>query len=383
MQEAIKRLMEELKKPSSNMESVITGIVSSTKDVRELLQIAELLSRNNRYLEAKRVLEPILDAHPENGEALYLLGNAYVALNEVEQARECYTKSLSLGGPTEKVTGALALVEKALGNKRKAEQLLKEAGESERASLLPKMMLYSLYMEQSRYAEARKTAEELCSAFPQSYLGFHSYLLTLFEEKKFEAAKQYLESICEVFGNVQEYVFDYVSTLLLMKKPVEADAYWQSKADTLDTDSLEYMRIEAQIASDLHDKDRAMNANQTLYEAYAIEDAAISIATLLIVDRAFAKALQYLDPILEEKRYTKAYYSALYLKAFCEEQVAPETAEVAYRDAIQIYEEAVKKNSVNTYVMGFAAECYRKLGDVENALRCESAVADFKRQYGV
>lgn len=182
---------------------------------------------------------------------------------------------------------------------------------------------------------------------------------------------------------MQEYVLDYVSTLLLMKKPAEADVYWQSKVDSLEIDSLEFMRIETQIASDLQDKDRALKANKKLYETYAIEDAAISIATLYIVDRAFDKALEYLKPIIYKKRFTKAYYSALFLKAFCEEQVTSEAAEASYKEAIQIYEEAVKKNAVNTYVMSFAAECYRKIGDVENALRCESLVADFRRQYSV
>lgn len=383
MQETVRRIEEELKNPSGNLDSVISDAISSVKDIQELLPIAELLSRNKRYPEAKRVLVQILDAHPEDGQALYLLGNVSVALNEIEKAKECYTKSLSLGGPAEKATAALALVEKALGNKRKAEQLLKEAGESEKASLLPQMMLYSLYMEQSRYGEARKTAEGICSNLSQSYLGFHSYLLTFFEEHKYEEAKQYLESIREPLGNVQEYVLDYVSTLLLMKKPAEADVYWQSKVDSLEIDSLEFMRIETQIASDLQDKDRALKANKKLYETYAIEDAAISIATLYIVDRAFDKALEYLKPIIYKKRFTKAYYSALFLKAFCEEQVTSEAAEASYKEAIQIYEEAVKKNAVNTYVMSFAAECYRKIGDVENALRCESLVADFRRQYSV
>lgn len=383
MQETIRRIEEKLKSSARDLDDVVAEAVSSTKNVQDLLPIAELLSRNNRYSEAKRVLLPIVETHPENGQALYLLGNAYVALNEINLAKECYIKAISLGNSVEKATAALALVEKALGNKRKAEQLLKEAGESKNASLLPKMMLYSLYMEQFRYDEARKTAAEICSVLPQSYLGHHSYLLSLFEAKKYEDAKQYLESACGSFGNLQEYVFDYVSTLLLLKKPADADVYWKSKANGLDASSLEFMRIEVQIASDLHDKERTLNANKKLYETYRIEDAAVSIATLYIIDRAFDKALRYLKPVIEEKRFTKAYFSALYLIAFCEEQVTPETAEESYREIIQIYEEAVKKNVVNTYVMSFAAECYKKIGDAENALRCESIVADFRRQQGV
>lgn len=383
MQETIKLIEEKLKCSAGDLDDVVAEAVNSAKSVQEQLQIAELLSRNNHYVESKRVLLPIVETHPENGQAVYLLGNAYVALNEINRAKECYTKAISLGQPVEKATAALALVEKALGNKRKAEQLLKEAGRGKEASLLPKMMLYSFYMELSRYEEARKTAGEICYALPQSYLGYHSYLLTFFEARKYEEARMYLESICDSFGELQEYVFDYVSSLLLLKKPAEADNYWKSKASILDRSSLEYMRIEVQIASDLHDKERTLNANKKLYDTYGIEDAAVSIATLYMVDRAYSIALNYLELVIKQKRFTKAYFSALYLKAFCKEQVTPETADESYREAIQIYEEAVKKNVVNTYVMSFAAECYKKIGDAENALRCESIVEDFKRQQGV
>lgn len=383
MQETIKQIEEKLKNSAGDLDDVVAEAVSTTKDVQEQLQIVELLSRNNHYWEAKRVLLPIVEAHPENGKAVYLLGNVYVALNEINLAKECYIKAIRLGYSVEKSSAALALVEKALGNKRKAEQLLKEAGENENSSLLPKMMLYSLYMEQARYEEARKTAADISSALPQSYLGYHSYLLTFFEAQKYEDAKTYLESICDSFGDLQEYVFDYVSSLLLLKKPVEADNYWKSKTSILDQASLEYMRIEVQIASDLHDKERTLEANKTLYNTYGIEDAAVSIATLYIVDQAFSLALNYLEPVIRAQRFTKAYFSALYLKAFCDEQVSPETSDESYRKAIQIYEEAAKKNVVNTYVMSFAAECYKKIGDGENALRCESILADFKRQQGI
>lgn len=383
MQEIIGRIEENLKGTAGSLDNIIEDAINSAKDAKELLPIAELLSRNNRYHGAKRVLSRIVDVYPEDGKALYLLGNVFVALNEIEQAKECFTKAITFGASVEKATAALALVEKALGNKRKAERLLKEAGESENASLLPKMMLYSLYMEQFRYEEARRISSEICSMLPQSYLGFHSTLLTLFEEQKYEDAKHYLDSICEPFGNLQEYVFDYVSTLLLLKKPTEADAYWTSKASILDVTTIEFMRIEAQIASDLRDKERTLNANKELFDTYGVEDAAVSIATLYMVDRAYSNALNYLELVIKQKRFTKAYFSALYLKAFCKEQVAPETADESYRQAINIYEEAAKKNVVNTYVMSFAAECYKKIGDGENALRCESIVADFKRQQGI
>lgn len=377
MQEVTIKIEAELEKPTGNINNIITEAINNTKNVQELLPIAELLTRKNCYPEAQRVLTSILDAQSKNGHALYLMGNVLVAMNDIEQAKEYFTKAIKYGCPLGKADVALALVEKALGNKRRAEQLLKGVGESQNRPF-PLMMLFSLYMEQSRYDDARKIAKDVCETVPQAYLGYHAGVLTFMSQQRYAEAKDYLDTIFDQFGKQQDFVFDYVSVLLLMKMPDKADKYWKSECDRLDSRTLEFVRIEAQIASELHDKERTLKANKTLYETHGIEDAAVSIAIHYVFDSDFDSALTYLRLVIKGKRFTKAYYSSLFLKAFCEEQIDPVIAEVSYREAIQIYEEAAKKNAVNTYVMSFAAECYRKIGDAENALRCDMIVADFR-----
>jgi tetratricopeptide (TPR) repeat protein len=383
MNELVAQIEEELKNPRNNLNELLTNEVISTQTCEDLLTIAELLTKHNHYHEAKRVLSPIIDAEVKSGQAYYLMGNISVALNQIETAKEYYVKALSLGFSEEKTAAALALVEKALGHRRAAEKLLKQADENERASALPKVLLYSLYMEQSRFDEAKKIANDLCEALPWSYLGYHSMLVAFFAQHKYEAAKSYLDSVDTRFMTTSAYVVDYTSTLLLLKKASDADQYWQAHHEQIDKDSLEYARIEAQIASDLQDFDRSLMANKLLYERFGVESAAISAATLLIMEQDFNGALEFLRLVVEAKQFTKAYYSALYLRAFCEGQVAPNTAEKLYSEAIRIYEEAYQKNAVNTYVMSFAAECYRRLGDTKNASRCDQIVSDFKRQQGI
>lgn len=383
MEEFAAKITHEPNAPTGSPDSGLFERSDPPKDTQALLDTVELLSRKNRYAEARQLLMPIIDAELQNSRALYWAGNISVALNEVERAKSYYEKALELGFAPQKTAAALALIEKALGNKRKTEELLKKAGGSRDSDVLPTILLYSLYMEQSRFDDAQKTAEKLCGMIPQSYFGYHAKLSALLSEQSFDKAEDYLNSLCGQFGEISEYVYDYVSTLLLLKKPEEADSAWQAKQSILDKDSLRFLRIEAQIASELHDKERTLDANKKLYERFNIENAAITIAMIYIVDQNYLDALEYLNSAVKRKRFSKTYFSALYLKAFCTEMARPDEAEKAYKEAVQIYEEAIQKNVINTYALGFAAECYKKLGDTDNAARCERALSDFKQKYGV
>lgn len=366
--------------PPADRTAVLTEESGQTKNNDALLERSAALVHTEHYAEAKKILNSILAQEPQNGQARYLNGNVCVALNDIAQAKENYEIAIKAGYVTSKVIMSLALVEKVLGQEYKAEKHLRGLLEKEPDALVPKVLLYSLYAEQSRFEDAAKVAEGMADAFPESYGGCHAQLQADWGQKKYTEALSLLEEQKDRFGAATAYIQDYTSTLLLLEKYKEADAYWQQNKEKLPKDSLELLLLEARVASGLRDRARTIAANQKLLDLYQLDNAAAVIASLFIEEQKYDMADRYLSRILEQKKHDMVFYSALFLHAFCLEQSDGPDGLAAYQAAIRAYEETYQNNVINTYVMRFAAECYRRLGDKENASRCDGIVADFQEK---
>ena len=314
------------------------------------------------------------------GSNQYGKGLEFVSQGNIREAKSCFEKALDNGYRNYKVLTSLALVEKALGNKRKTLELLVQAEEIKKNNSIAKILLLSEYMDQGRFHDVIRIARQMEESYPENYESFHAEIAALVKLKNYDDALNKLDSIQETFGKQKTFVNDYIIVLHSLERHDEAWEYFQSKEAFFNKDSSEYLKIKAQLASCLRKKQKAEEAFDKLYKNDKNSSAAISLASLLIMDSKEAQADEYLQDIIRHRKAGRDYYFALFMHAQCLEKQNEEECLIkqAYKDAICIYEEAYKNSKFNVYVMQLAAECYEALGDIENAERCRKLTQEIR-----
>ena len=136
-----------------------------------------------------------------------------------------------------------------------------------------------------------------------------------------------------------------------------------------------YLELKSQVAAAMH-RDEALNLFLELFDEYDSEEHGISAVLFLIMKQEWDEALTILERIIQRRNDTYSYYLALYLYPTCLKQAGENVllSNAGFRKAIEIYEKAYKDNEDLFYLLGFAAECYSELGDVDNTERCKSII---------
>lgn len=140
-----------------------------------------------------------------------------------------------------------------------------------------------------------------------------------------------------------------------------------------------YMR--AWIASKINDRDEALVGFKVLADEYDRTYAMLSCALLEISGGNKVEAIRYLKRIIEKEKEDMDYILALYLYSSILSQIEKDEDVVieAYQNAINVYEALYDKDKSYGFVLEFAIECYRFLGDKKNQEKCKERLEEFYR----
>lgn len=265
-----------------------------------------------------------------------------------------------------------------------------------------------------KYMDAEKIFAAIIKAFPNNAKALYNKGLVCVALNQMHEAKIYFEqAICNGYENYQcltslalvekalqneKATIDLLQKaakkeennpiphILLLSEFMEQDKYeeaWmllEAKKKILAQESLDYLKIRAQIASKLQMKEEALSAFCEIYKKYKKSSAALSAAVVLFMDGHAKEADNYLKEIIKSGKKTLEYCFALCLHIKCMEMSNQEQTVIdqAYIDAAKEYEEMYQKSEYNAYVMQFVVECYNALGDKENETRCRKIIQEFR-----
>ncbi|MDY6824848.1 MAG: tetratricopeptide repeat protein [Thermodesulfobacteriota bacterium] len=133
-----------------------------------LLRLARFDLLGNRYDEASKKVETVLDDQPANTEALFLRADIYQQQEHLKQAAVTYETILEASPSNKKAYLRLADVQARQGNAAGAEDTLKDAIRVAPDTTAPRLMLFNLYNQRREYEKAEAVLNDAVEAAPEN-----------------------------------------------------------------------------------------------------------------------------------------------------------------------------------------------------------------------
>lgn len=347
-------------------------------------EIEELII-NKEYMKAKKDLDKLYSENKEQVEFLYLLGKVEVGLKNYEKARSYFEKATQQGFISSKCLVNAALVEKKLGNDKKTVELLQMASDMEKDVSFGDIFLLAEYMDNVQYEELLELGQKIANNNPELYLGYHVQIIALMALSRLDDAKCVLENIVAELKDCKQYICDY---LILGYKSGWYEDVWNfllMNEYLFDVESKAYAYFKANIASKINNKEGAISAFKILSEKYEMSDATLNLALLKMMDGNLVEAEQLLSKVITRKLMDRTYFCALYLHAHLLTYIEDDEDIIIdeFMSIISICEEVAHKNEKEMYVLEFAAECYRYLGNTNKQKHCMEKLQQYYNKHGI
>ena len=371
--------------PLENVRAYLTqeiGILGE-ETLDHYLTVIEELLKAKEHEKAQKVLEMVAERFPTNGRVLYNYGILYMHRQKLEKAKDYMEQAVEAGYATYKSLTVLSIVHKRLGNQKEVLDALQKAAHLQEDELIPKLLVFYELFEQFRYEQALNYAQQLQQQFP-GYYELEQAELTVLDAMKADARMSMkLDQLEETYANEPLYIYDRAKFMIGRKEYEQALEYLQANQALLDEKSAQYLGLCAAIYAKLEKKEESKLVLQQLHQLHRLDEAGVSLATLLMTEKSYAQAMEILQEVKARRIPGKGYYTALLLLATCAKmcKLDQEQIDQAYRFALASYSHAYKQGELRVLVVGLSAECYRELGQVENEKLCRQYIEKVQKMY--
>jgi tetratricopeptide (TPR) repeat protein len=154
--------------------------------------------KRKEFEQAKTVLEELLQAEPDHGDALYNLGMIYTELGDPARAVNTLLRCVELGQDSANVYVALGYAYSKLGNQNKAKELFLAALELEPNNPYALRNLGALYGKETNYENAIKCFERSFADNPSDVNTTYGLGLCYFNIGDLSNADRYLRKTIEI-----------------------------------------------------------------------------------------------------------------------------------------------------------------------------------------
>lgn len=319
------------------------------------------------FEEAKKMMKRVLMIDKENGEAYFHLGNIALLEEDYEEGKIQYAKSINCGNDIPQIYINLASVAEENDEWEEAISYYTKAIVRDRTCYSAKIRKTQIYFMLNKYAEALNSADDLIETNPEIFEGHHLKFIILATANKLDEASQALDKAQRLFPDDQGFVLDRVK-LLELKGDYE-NALELLK--TLDGSVVPEEVISTEKAKLLLALGRNEEA-KSLLEGYTgdvvMPEMQKVLITIYIEEKNHNGILKAADKILALEEYDSNYFSALYFKAYATKLSGDLTkAEIAYKEAAKIMQQACSINSGVLDLYIYRAICYRELKEYDKA----------------
>lgn len=327
--------------------------------------LAESYAMSDQYEEAKAALKKAELVDKKNGEIFFHLGNIALLQGNLEEGKFNFNKALSLDFKNIYIFMNLGSAcadagdfVGAINNFNKAIQMDK---------FFPEAWFFKMkvYMSQNELKEALDIASSMMDLFPDKFEGYHYKFILLAQLGKENEAEDTLNLAIKQFPDDPGFILDKIALLEKKGEYAEAEALLD-KAFFEAPNSVEYAKIKVQLLLKQNKIEEATQAARSALETVHDDELAILLANVLMAKEQYEVAIEFLNKIIEKKRKTKYYYSALYFHAVASKKNGYTSTDL-FESALIELRTACLANQGNVDYFIFRALAYKEIKNYDRA----------------
>ncbi len=258
-------------------------ILSATEEnFKIFLELAEIYIELNNQPSAVNVLKRALQVYPDNTEAMQLLADTYLDMEEYEKAQEYYEKLIELNDIVENKVN-LAKIYLHLDNLEKTKEILLSAEAQDGNSTEVLTALAGYYTYTSDYEKAKSYCNRIIQKLPGSPLGYRK-LAQMYEAQGENHLAHYNYGLYfEMKNETDEAINEYQQALSCKK------------------DDFEVIKKLAKLHEDVQEFDAAADYYHTLFEnKIDYVETTRKLVTIYMNMNEYDMAQRYLDTAIKE-----------------------------------------------------------------------------------
>jgi tetratricopeptide (TPR) repeat protein len=380
-------------------------VVSETE---EYLQMAQVLLGSEKYSEAIRYIDKVLNEEPMNAVAYITKGIAYASMEEYAKAKDCfkkcikidkkfadayfqlgnieflmdnfqegvknYNQAVSYGYKDATLYYNLALVYEEQGNLDEAIRYYSKAAAIDETNAEYLIRKATLQIALSKYEEALQTLEKIRNRFPDSFEGYHLTAAALTFVERYDEADKILKDALVLFPDDKAIMFDRIRILITKGDLDEALAVLEKAKDGDVTPEIEkeILLNEAKIRGQLEQLDQTIELLEKAMLIKEGEDLNSEIYYFLLnalyINKNFNRMYEVAEKV--DKNNTEDPYnlSGMYYLCIAAKGRGDSDYEKKFGIAIKYYRNISVKDPSRVDAYLFRAMCYREIADYDKAL---------------
>lgn len=335
-----------------------------------LLKQANELIHDEKCDEALEVLTQIDAEGEKEGFVSFLKGNAYLQMEQDQQAHLCYAEALNKGFISKELYINFGVVKGRLGNLLQAEMMFRQAADIDPTDALPLNRILLLRLMRRDFDGAEAVMDELMQRNPELVDGYHHKADMFLGTGRVQEALELLLGVVERFSSHPLYLYDLCRALRRNGKTDEALELLEKHKDVFRSDEEQqlYNKQKAQLLVELTRYEEAVPLWKELYDLFGDRQSGLALTADALSRNDMESLYRIADEMSATETYDDAHYMCLYYKGLALQQLGDEAAaREAYARALQQFNE-METGRMSLQLRSLRATIRMELGHYDEAL---------------
>lgn len=276
---------------------------------------------NGDYLSAARLLDDLSEKYPDEGIVPYYLGRLSMIVKDEELAIKYFLAAEKKGYNITELYISLGMLLDDYKNTLAAEKYFIKACEMADTNVKKLICLSALavfYIKQEQYTNADRIAKQMISDYPDTYQGYHIYVLKESVKGNLKEMNVYLENLQDKFKRQPQYLIDYIEIMKQQGRTSELMELFDNDQNFMEIIPQIVLREKIAGLKDYKIIEEKEKLIRELAISYQDSDAIVSLMILEFSKKNFKKSAGIANIILENENKIQGirYYLALYFQIF-------------------------------------------------------------------
>lgn len=343
-------------------------LMDSYKNYGDLCMVREEYKAAKEYYKKAMLVE-------KTGILYFLYGNACFMNDELNEGLEYYNIAISEGYDSDEMLFFMGMAYEHMNDYQMAYRYFQKAYTKNpaRPDYLIKKIGALIKLDMIEDAEA--STNELLSAAPEYFDGYHIKIQLLIHKKEYKQAIEFAKEATARFPEDIDLMLDLVRSYAMNQEFDMAISLIENakKMKYFDEAKRDFLVLEAEVAAEKNDYDFAMKCCQ---ECIDIEDenhfageARFILMNLYLSKPDYAMACDMANQLVQANKEDAYYFAALYYRAFCNDHMdQKELARKLYKEANAIYRLKTLEKPAAVDIYLYRVMCLKDLEEYDKAL---------------
>lgn len=382
--------------------------IIETSEEDEYLQMAQVLLGAEKFEEALKYCDKVLENQPMNAVAYITKGITLANMEEYEKAKECfkrcikidkyfadayfqlgnieflldnfqdgiknYNEAVSYGYEGAALYYNLALVYEEQENIEEAIRYYTKASNIDETNAEYLIRKATLQITISKYEEALQTLGKIRNRFPDSFEGYHLTAAALTLLERYDEADAILEKALLLFPDDVEVMFDRIR-VLITKGDFNTALHIIEKAEDMDVVpeiKKEILLNKAKISGQMEELDKTIEYLKQAFEIeegdYLNSEIQYLLLNALYIKKEFVEMFDVAQKVDKDNTEDPYNLSGMYYMCIAAREKGDKDYEKRFIEAVKYYRNISLKDPSRIDAYLFRAMCYRELKEYKKAM---------------